>query len=584
MFENGNGGFGGDDFWNLDEYAKKKTPQAPAKQFSKSATEAVEISGRESATNTAKSFSDSSLSQKSESGGTITRFIPPHTDEVFAKKCVIFEYIPENPLIKSVKICSDKQGDSVFPQNNLFMRERRAMLNRKATECPHVSYYSYSPRYSQMSRAQLNWYLWWRENTRNGIFLKTDESYIILYAYELAVTGEGEDKVASLYMLCQLLNNYTEKDINVVFRMMIRDLICDYCLVHGLSVPLELLSSVGRLLTANASLPEVFIDLSESNRSHAMDIGLSAISMYDYRKSKFYTPETSATFKKAMNGALNALICDQNAFNAITSFTSGVYGCVTAERRPFTRMINIVNRSIKIEISYYQLSNIQSAITDAMRYSENRLREHLGIKNKLHIMAVNPSIKAALDDFFDANYPAMPTIDRRRRAAAKKEEPVYEYDKLYDVPKAEISPERALEIERDSWSTTKILTEAFADEDKHSSLEALNAPELIIEPVSETPAIIVSPEAENPAEAVTVAASGGLFEQIKEAIGDVAELISLCHSPSPMAQRAFASSRGLSLDEIADQINETAVDLFGDILLEDVGGAYGIIEDYIDQL
>ena len=33
-----------------------------------------------------------------------------------------------------------------------------------------------------------------------------------------------------------------------------------------------------------------------------------------------------------------------------------------------------------------------------------------------------------------------------------------------------------------------------------------------------------------------------------------------------------------------DKINEAAFDIFGDILLEDVGGAYGILEDYIDQI
>ena len=75
-----------------------------------------------------------------------------------------------------------------------------------------------------------------------------------------------------------------------------------------------------------------------------------------------------------------------------------------------------------------------------------------------------------------------------------------------------------------------------------------------------------------------------LVEQIRSTLGDIADFISLCRSPSVTAQRSFASSKGVSLDEIADRINECAVDVFGDILLEDIGGAYGILEDYIDQL
>lgn len=584
MSENEKRDFGGDDFWNLDEYAKKKAPKAPVKQFSKSATQAVEIGGVDKNGGSPVSFSDSRLSTK-DSDSTITRFIPPHKDSVFAKKYVLFEYEPQNPLIKSIKICADRPDEKLFPETNLFIRERRALLNRKASECPHATYYSYSPRYSQMSRAQLSYYLWWRENTRNGIFLKADESYIILYAYELAATGEGEDKQAALDMLCALLKNYTEKDINVVFRMMIRDIICDFCLIHGLSAPLEQLSGVGRILTANAFLPEFFIDLSENNRSLAMDLGLSAISMYDYRKSKFYTPENKETFKKAMNGALSAMIRDENAFGAITSFTNGMYGCVTSERRPFARMINIVNRSIRFEITYYQIANIQSAVTDAMRYSENKLREHMGIKNKLHIMAINPDVRSALDAFFNENYPPMPVVDRRRRDSRIAEEEPHEYDRFYDVPKAEFSAERALEIERESWSTTKILTEAFGDEGevKFEESTTLNAPELIIEPISEPVSTKESTVEESFEIAAQSQSAGGLFEKIKSELGEIAELITLCKSPSPTEQRRFASAHGLTLDEIADRINECAADVFGDIILEDVGSAYGILEDYIDQ-
>ena len=582
MSENEKKDFGNNDFWNLDEYANKKTPKAPIRHFSESATKAIEISGIDKTENSRISFSDSKLS-KNDLDSTITRFIPPHKDTVFAKKFILLEYVPQNPLIKSVKICADKPDEKLFQDTNLFIRERRALLNRKASECPHATYYSYAPRYSQMSRAQLSYYLWWRENTRNGIFLKADESYIILYAYELAATSEGEDKQAALNMLCALLKNYTEKDINAVFRMMIRDIICDFCLIHGLSAPLDQLSDVGRILTSNAFLPEFFIDLSENNRSRTMDLGLSALSMYDYRKSKFYTPENKETFKKAMNGALSAMICDANAFAAITSFTNGMYGCVTSERRPFARMINIVNRSIRFEITYYQIANIQSAITDAMRYSENKLREHLGIKNKLHIMAINPNIKVALDRFFDENYPPMPTIDKRRRDARIVEEETHEYDRFYDVPKTELSPEHAMEIERDSWSTTKILTESFADNDEIKAEESaiLNAPKLIIEPIykSEEKEITQNDEA-----AIPTQSDNGIFEKIKTELGEIAELITLCRSPSPIEQRRFASIHGMTLDEIADRINECAADIFGDILLENVGSAYAIIEDYIDQL
>jgi hypothetical protein len=574
-----------DDFWNLDAFAKKKAI-SPKKQFSKSATSAVEIEVNTTSQKEDKVISDSKLSSTQEeyTNSTITRFIPPHKDPVFAKKNILLEYAPANPLIKSVKICGDKPDDRVFVENNLFIRERRALLDRKAKECSHASYYSYSPRYSQMSRAQLNWYLWWRENTRNGIFLKTDESYIILYAYELASTGDGEDKQASLDMLCALLCNYSEKDINIVFRMMIRDLICDFCLIHSLPAPIQKLDIIDKKLLANAFLPEFFFDLSERNIISTLNLDLSSLSVYDYRRSRYYTDDKKELFDKAISEAVGAVFNDEEAFKAITSFTSGLYGCVTVERKPFARMINIVNRSVKMEITYYQISGLQVPITDAIRYAENRLREHLGIKNKLHIMSINPGIKSALDVYFDKFYPAAPVVDRRKKIAVEKAEESHDYDRFYDVPKAEISPERAIEIERESWSTTKILTEAFNDPITDET-QAPNAPELIIEPiVTKEPAQINIDVEPISTDISNFENNSGLFAQIKAEIGEIADFITLCKSPIPTEQRKFASSHTLTIDEIADRINECAANVFGDIILEDTGGSYAIIEDYIDQL
>ena len=48
-----------------------------------------------------------------------------------------------------------------------------------------------------------------------------------------------------------------------------------------------------------------------------------------------------------------------------------------------------------------------------------------------------------------------------------------------------------------------------------------------------------------------------------------------------MEQRKFASSHNSTVDEIADRINEAAAELFGDIILDNEGEAYTIIEDYL---
>ena len=176
---------------------------------------------------------------------------------------------------------------------------------------------------------------------------------------------------------------------------------------------------------------------------------------------------------------------------------------------------------------------------------------------------------------------------------------VNEYDALYDVPKAEISLEKAGEIERESWSTTKILTEAFGGDAEESFPDSVTPPpveksapmlpfkavkaEEAPAPIAESP-IAEIPIAENPISAPgSPLQSESLTDKLHAVLGELADFISLCESASPMEQRKFATSHTLSLDELADRINECAVDVFGDILLEEDCGAYRIIEDYKDQ-
>ena len=49
-------------------------------------------------------------------------------------------------------------------------------------------------------------------------------------------------------------------------------------------------------------------------------------------------------------------------------------------------------------------------------------------------------------------------------------------------------------------------------------------------------------------------------------------------------QGRIATSLGSLTDVIADKINTLSADLRGDILLEDIGNGYTILEDYIDEV
>ena len=79
----------------------------------------------------------------------------------------------------------------------------------------------------------------------------------------------------------------------------------------------------------------------------------------------------------------------------------------------------------------------------------------------------------------------------------------------------------------------------------------------------------------------SISSNNDLYSQLVDKIGDIALFINLCKGSSLIEQRKFASVHNSTVDEIADKINEAAADLFGDIILENDGDAYTIIEDYL---
>ena len=47
---------------------------------------------------------------------------------------------------------------------------------------------------------------------------------------------------------------------------------------------------------------------------------------------------------------------------------------------------------------------------------------------------------------------------------------------------------------------------------------------------------------------------------------------------------AFCRAMGKMADAVADEVNGIAVDVFGDVILEDADRGYAMIEDYREQL
>ena len=189
-----------------------------------------------------------------------------------------------------------------------------------------------------------------------------------------------------------------------------------------------------------------------------------------------------------------------------------------------------------------------------------------------------------LDAYLAESLPQKRT--QKRTAAA----PIPDYEKRYEQRSRPISPDRAAAIEAASWQTTRRLVEAFADPDVAEENQEIDENRTTF---ADFPANLAAFLPENaPLQlgtacapvATEAAAPTSDAAPFKLALGTLAAFLPLCAPANRAAQRAFAAGLGKMVDAVADEINTVAGDMLGDILLEDVGGAYAVIEDYREIL
>ena len=431
------------------------------------------------------------------------------------------------------------------------MRDAERLFPVVGREASRVSFFSYVPQYSQMTRGQLEWYLWWRENLRHGIFLETDYSYLLLYAYEQINLSEKITPTLAQKNLFDLWLHYRE-----TFRQLdsyLPEWICDMGLIHRLPPPE---GCVGKHLSAamsHCNLREFYVP-SGGNDGYVRAL-LAFCSNYDHRKSKFCTEENQKLFDSSVIGALSEVVSHMSGDGKLFS-RSGMDDSKML-RDSYTGAICSYRIKRKIEVEYCSFSRsneLRYLVTDIVKYTENRIRTSLGVRSKLSIYSLPDNIRSVLDTYLDRVLPV-----RQRTAASVRKEEAAAYEKLYDLPSKPLSLSAAAEIESLSWDTTQKLVEAFEEEET----QVVVAPEPILK---------VASVEENTQE-----------EPFRAAMTPYLAFLRAVLDAAPSLQREEAQKMGKLPDLLADEINDLAAEHTGDILLEECDGGYAVIEDYTEQ-
>ncbi len=538
-----------DDFWDLSSLIPKKSTNRSPSAILKP-TNGVEVSF---------SHDTSTANPSDEASTVIKRYINPLHDENKRIRRESFisteEYIPEGTLLHSVKLKKRKCAYELYEE---FTAQAKKYSSAVAYEVPYVSFFSYVPQYNQMSAEQLEYYLWWRECFKNDIYIKTDLSYVLLYVYELINIGKAQDIISAQRMLAKLWNVYHKEYPSISGKLAVW--ICDFSLLHRMPPPVNIGSNIIKYVP---SLKEFFIHIPNGDYEACVNSLLKYGAEYDYHTSKFATGQNILIFDKHIFGAMLEAVrffsVEGRILSALASEDSKLV------RNAFDGALCSSAQRYEIEVKYCSFSRsneLRYIVGDIVKYAENKIRGALGVKSKLSVYSIGIELQKVLDDYFEQAF----ATEQPVRTSKKVEK--QEYDVLYDIPVRPLSLDNAHKIENDSWSTTFDLISAFEDEED------------VISGILPTASEAVQTNVNTPDVSIQASNDGDL----RCALGEYLPIaLALKEGKSAEAQQ-LSLKLGKLIEAVIDIINEISAELIGDILIEDSGNGFKIVDCYKELL
>lgn len=464
--------------------------------------------------------------------------IPPRRqpNDESRQPCLVYE--PDNPLIERVTVWKWKLDYTLF---NRFRNDAVRYYDREGDAAPCEPFFSYMPQYMQLNSAQRAWYFSWRSQVRRGVYPDTDVSYVLLYLYELLELSDlnriGTEQ--TLRLLCDIWLAYRERFPRL--DRMLTEWVCDYCLIYQLEPPWERLEPILPVILQTASLKEFYLRPERGTDAHVAML-LHFASGYDWRGSRYYTPENAPLFDTHIPAAFAEAVKRLGRTDPRFSMEKGMQNHSRLLRSSYADTPCGLRRRIDVEcLSCTRSSELRMVVSDLVKCAENGVRSLLGVRARLSPRALTPEMKAAVEAYF------LPLQKKR----AEEEQPAYL--KEYEQPSAPLSPESARKIEQRSWSVTNRLVESFAEPEE----------------TPPAPAPAPSPAAE------TAAPEGDALLRL------AAERLLACDSAG---FACLAAEHHLLTDTLAERLNEALYDAVGDAVTEDTGTGYALLEDYRDDV
>ncbi|MBQ8525026.1 MAG: TerB N-terminal domain-containing protein [Clostridia bacterium] len=482
------------------------------------------------------------------SGASFDKRPPRRTGEKNDDSTVLHEYSPNGYFVKHVSVMSWPQGYSFYEK---FVRDAAVSNSRRGSKAPHVPFFSYIPQFTQLNAPQWAYYLYMKECAREGVCLTdADFSYVLLYIYEIinlegVISPEaGASLLGTAWMLYRRVHPMLDKYMS--------EWMADYCLLYGLPLP-RMLYPILAEIASRSTVKEFYADaLLKHTPGEAGRLFRLSLSDHDPSRSRYASrlDNFASLTEEVFDSAAAEQLRDKSGI-----FDKKLCRSMTVSRDAFCGSLCAASVKKKIVLTLetpFRAPEVRRVVTEMMKGAENIVRARMGVKARL----------------------AAPVLEGKSAAVSARTEEERAYLSFYESPTEELSADAAAKIELESWQNTELLAgDELAPETESETCDEPEVEGAMTggDNIADEPAVEVQDD--------TAAQDKGL----RDALGD--ELYQLLRRAADGESfKDACRERGAFADDAASRINEIAMDIIGDVVLEASGTDYVFIEDYRDDI
>ncbi|MCL1859889.1 MAG: TerB N-terminal domain-containing protein [Oscillospiraceae bacterium] len=372
------------------------------------------------------------------------------------RKSKTFSYNLDGGILMTCKIEEWSKGFTLFGD---FLRDAKKYYRKTCINANYIYFFSYRPMYRELSHEQLCWYLFWRSRVREGTYPKTGLSYIFLYLYEQINLADiiGYEKVYA--NIIKIWKNYRTEFPRI--DKYIAEWLIDFSFINKIKIDLADIEAMLPDIINIVTIPEVYMREDFFKNKNNIDLILKNLSVYDYKKSKFYNDKNEKNkelFDYHIFQILHAVMSGPGFEEIIKKeIDDGVK--IRTTRESFMGAVCVYEHKKRITVEYKNLYKnffIRQCITDTVRYAENILRDYLNIKSKLTVTAYPEQLKKIIEEYKSIYLAIVKSPKISVKTKSNKKDEIEEETEVI-----EFNPniEAAAEIEKSSWDTTMTLVE-----------------------------------------------------------------------------------------------------------------------------